>query len=73
MSCKNKVEKGIATSDEKKFVQTIAVPKGDGFSIAFTHSALFEGSWEDIQSHTIATNRTMGTDPLWQTHVGVSI
>ena len=55
--------KGIATSDEEKFVQTIAVPKGDGFSMAFTHSAIFEGSWEDIQSHTIATTRTMGTDP----------
>ena len=34
--------KGIATSDEEKFVQTIAVPKGDGFSMAFTHSAIFE-------------------------------
>ena len=44
--------KGIATSDEEKFVQTVAVPKGDVFSMAFTHSALFEGSWEDIQSHT---------------------
>ena len=55
--------KGIATSDEEKFVQTIAVPKGDGFSMAFTHSALFEGNWEDIQSHTIATTRVMGTDP----------
>ena len=55
--------KGIVTSDEEKFVQTIAVPKGDGFSMAFTHSALFEGNWEDIQSHTIATTRVMGTDP----------
>ena len=55
--------KGIATSDEEKFVQTVAVPKGDGFSMAFTHSALFEGNWEDIQSHTVATTRVMGTDP----------
>ena len=55
--------KDIATSDEEKFVQTVAVPKGDGFSMAFTHSALFEGSWEDIQSHTIATTRIMATDP----------
>ena len=55
--------KGIATSDEEQFVQTVAVSKGDGYSMAFTHSALFEGNWEDIQSHTIATTRVMGTDP----------
>ena len=36
---------------------------GDGFSIAFTHNSLFESPWEEVRSHTIATERTMGTNP----------
>lgn len=32
--------KGITSSEEKTFVQTFAVSKGDGISIAFTHNAL---------------------------------
>ncbi|WP_314722215.1 helicase-related protein, partial [Prevotella nigrescens] len=46
-----------------QFVQTASVPKGDGFSIAFNHNSLFEGEWKDISHRTIATERTMGTDP----------
>ena len=55
--------KGIASELEKRFVETFAVPSGDGFSIAFNHNALFEGEWGDVAQHTIATTRTMGTDP----------
>ena len=55
--------KEIREGIEQQFVQTSAVPKGDGFSIAFNHNSLFEGEWKDISHHTIATERTMGTDP----------
>lgn len=55
--------KEIREGIEQQFVQTTAVPKGDGFSIAFNHNSLFEGEWNDIAHRTIATERTMGTDP----------
>ena len=55
--------KEIEKSMEQAFVETIAVPKGDDFSIAFNHNSLFEGEWKDIAHRTIATERTMGTDP----------
>ena len=55
--------KEIGEGIEQQFVQTASVPKGDGFSIAFNHNSLFEGEWKDISHRTIATDRTMGTDP----------
>ena len=55
--------KEIREGIEQQFVQTTAVPKGDGFSIAFNHNSLFEGEWNEISHRTIATERTMGTDP----------
>ena len=55
--------KEIGEGIEQQFVQTTSVPKGDGFSIAFNHNSLFEGEWKDISHRTIATERTMGTDP----------
>ena len=55
--------KGIQSELEKRFVETFAVPSGDGFSVAFNHNALFEGEWDDVARRTIATTRTMGTDP----------
>ena len=55
--------KGITPGEEERFVRTAAVPSGDGFSIAFTHNSLLEGSWEEVRSHTIATERTIGTNP----------
>ena len=67
--------KGITSSEEKAFVQTFAVLKGDGISIAFTYNALFEGTWEEVKHRVIATERTLGTDsygkPTWvYTHKG---
>ena len=55
--------KEIGEELEKQFVQTVAVPKGDGFSMAFNHNSLFEGSWNDVASRTIATSRELGRDP----------
>jgi len=55
--------KEIGEGIEQQFVKTASVPKGDGFSIAFNHNSLFEGEWKDISHRTIATDRTMGTDP----------
>ena len=55
--------KEIGEGIEQQFVQTASVPQGDGFSIAFNHNSLFEGEWKDISHRTIATERTMGTDP----------
>ena len=55
--------KKIGEGIEQQFVQTSAVPKGDGFSIAFNHNSLFEGEWNEISHRTIATERTLGTDP----------
>lgn len=55
--------KGITSEIEQKFVETIAVPSGDGFSMAFNHNGLFEGSWEEVMPYTIATERKFGTDP----------
>lgn len=55
--------KEIGEGIEQQFVKTASVSKGDGFSIAFNHNSLFEGEWKDISHRTIATNRTMGTDP----------
>jgi len=57
------LQKEIGEGIEQQFVQTASVPKGDGFSIAFNHNSLFEGEWKDISHRTIATERTMGTDP----------
>uniref|UniRef100_UPI00359F9E8F DUF2958 domain-containing protein n=1 Tax=Prevotella heparinolytica TaxID=28113 RepID=UPI00359F9E8F len=55
--------KEISEGVEQQFVQSVAVPKGDGFSMAFNHSSLFEGEWNEVSHRTIATERTMGTDP----------
>lgn len=55
--------KEIGEGIEQAFVETVAVPKGDGFSMAFNHNSLFEGEWQEVQAHTIATDRTMGKDP----------
>ena len=55
--------KDIGEGLEQAFVRNFPVPKGDGFSIAFNHSSLFEGEWQKVMQHTIATSRTMGTDP----------
>jgi N12 class adenine-specific DNA methylase/tRNA1(Val) A37 N6-methylase TrmN6 len=55
--------KEIRDGIEQQFVQSVPVSKGDGFSIAFNHNSLFEGEWEEISNRTIATERTMGTDP----------
>ena len=55
--------KEIGVGLEEQFVRTISVPKGDGFSIAFNHSSLFEGDWKNVAHRTIATSRVMGTDP----------
>lgn len=55
--------KTISEDMERQFVETVSVPKGDGFSVAFHHSALFEGEWKDIARRCIATERMMGTDP----------
>ena len=55
--------KEIGEELEKQFVQTVAVPKGDGFSMAFNHNSLFEGSWDDVAPRTIATSRELGRDP----------
>ena len=55
--------KEIGEELEKQFVQTVAVPKRDGFSMAFNHNSLFEGSWDDVAPRTIATSRELGRDP----------
>ncbi|WP_027451331.1 DUF2958 domain-containing protein [Porphyromonas uenonis] len=55
--------KEIGEELEKQFVQTVAVPKGDGFTMAFNHNSLFEGSWDDVAPRTIATSREVGRDP----------
>ncbi|MBL6452157.1 MAG: N-6 DNA methylase [Porphyromonas sp.] len=55
--------KEIGEGLEKQFVQTVAVPKGDGFTMAFNHNSLFEGSWDDVAPRTIATRRELGRDP----------
>ena len=55
--------KEIGEELEKQFVQTVAVPKGDDFSMAFNHNSLFEGSWDDVAPRTIATSRELGRDP----------
>lgn len=55
--------KEIGKGLEEAFVETASVPKGDGFSIAFNHSQLFEGAWEDVRPRLIATSREMSTDP----------
>ena len=69
--------KKIGEGIEQQFVQTSAVPKGDGFSIAFNHNSLFEGAWNEISHRTIATERTLGTDPYgkpaWEYHFDGSI
>lgn len=55
--------KAIFEGDEERFIKSIAVTKEDGSTTAFHHNALFEGEWKDIFHRTIATSRTMGTDP----------
>lgn len=55
--------KEIGEGIEQQFVETVSVPKGDGFSIAFNHNSLFEGEWKNIAHRTIAMERTMGRDP----------
>lgn len=55
--------KTIGEGIEQQFVETVSVPKGDGFSIAFNHNSLFEGEWKNIAHRSIATERTMGRDP----------
>ena len=55
--------KEIGEGLEKQFIQIVSVPKGDGFSMAFNHNSLFEGSWDDVAPRTIATSRELGRDP----------
>ena len=55
--------KEIGEGLEKQFIQTVAVPKGDGFTMAFNQNSLFEGSWDDVAPHTIVTSRELGRDP----------
>ena len=55
--------KDIVEGLEQSFVRAFPVPTGDGFSMAFNHSSLFEGDWQEVQTRTIATSRSMGTDP----------
>lgn len=55
--------KGIANKTEELFTQSFSIPKGDGFSIAFHHNALFEGESDEVRSRLIATDKTMDTDP----------
>ena len=55
--------KEIGEALETQFIQTVAVPKGDGFSMAFNHNSLFDGSWDDVAPRTIATSRELGRDP----------
>lgn len=55
--------KEIGEDLEKQFIQTVSVPKGDGFTMAFNHNSLFEGSWDDVAPRTIATSRELGRDP----------
>lgn len=55
--------KGIANKTEELFTQSFSVPKGDGFSIAFHHNALFEGDSDEVKSRLVATDKTMDTDP----------
>ena len=55
--------KDVSEGLEQAFVRSFPVPKGDGFSMAFNHSSLFEGDWQEVQTRTIATSRSMGTDP----------
>ncbi|WP_211641032.1 N-6 DNA methylase, partial [Porphyromonas levii] len=49
------------TPTEKLFIESYAVSRGDGFSIAFTHNALFEG--EEARQRIIATDKRIGSDP----------
>lgn len=46
---------------EEQFIQTMAVPKGDGLGIAFTHNALFEG--KAARPHIIATEKSLDSNP----------
>nr|WP_311520758.1 N-6 DNA methylase [uncultured Porphyromonas sp.] len=49
------------TPTEKLFIESYAVSKGNGFSIAFTHNALFEG--DEARQRIIATDKRIGSDP----------
>lgn len=55
--------KEIREGIEQQFVETLFVPTAAGSSVVFKHNSLFEGEWKDIAHRTIATERTMGTDP----------
>ena len=55
--------KEISKGIEQQFVETLSVPKEEGSSVVFKHNSLFDGEWKDIAHRTIATERTMGTDP----------
>ena len=55
--------KEISKGIEQQFVETVSVPKEEGSSVVFKHNSLFAGDWKDIAHRTIATERTMGTDP----------
>ena len=55
--------KEISEGIEQQFVETLSVPKEEGSSVVFKHNSLFAGDWKDIAHRTIATERTMGTDP----------
>ena len=55
--------KEISEGIEQQFVETLSVPKKEGSSVVFKHNSLFVGDWKDIAHRTIATERTMGTDP----------
>ena len=55
--------KGIANKTEELFTQSFSVAKGDSFSVAFHHNALFEGDTDEVKNRIIATNKQMDTDP----------
>ena len=55
--------KEISEGIEQQFIETVSVPKEEGSSVVFKQNSLFAGDWKDIAHRTIATERTMGTDP----------
>lgn len=64
--------KTISEGMEQQFIESVSAPIAEGASVVFKHNSLFEGEWKDIAHRTIATERTMGTDPYgkpaWEYH-----
>lgn len=69
--------KEIGEGIEQQFIESVSAPIAEGSSVVFKHNSLFEGEWKDIAHRTIATERTMGTDPYgkpaWEYHFDGSI